>query len=282
MFKVTLSDRDFRALSEFIHTEYGIKMPASKKIMLEARLQKRLRTLGMKSFTEYCEYLFSPEGTEHELVHMINAVTTNKTDFFREAAHFDYLCQKALPELITRHGSGVGEKLMVWSAGCSTGEEPYTLAMVMNEFAKEYPGLRFNYEILATDISARVLEKAKLGVYAHEKVEPVPIELRKKYLLRSRDRKQDMVRVAPELRAAVKFRRLNFMDEDFRLREPVDIIFCRNVVIYFDRPTQEKLLNQFYRCMVPGGYLFMGHSETLHGMNVPFVKEGAVVYRKPA
>lgn len=256
-------------------------MPESKKIMLESRLQKRLRVLGFTSFTEYCNYLFSPEGTENELVHMVNAVTTNKTDFFRESAHFDYLCQKALPELITRFGSGVRRKLMIWSAGCSTGEEPYTLAMVMNEFSKEYPGLKFNFEILATDISTNVLERAKKAIYAHEKASPIPSELKKKYLLKSRDKKKDLVRIVPELRSAVKFRRLNFMDGDFRMREPIDIVFCRNVVIYFDRRTQEKLLNQFYDIMTPGGYLFMGHSETLHGLNVPFVKEHSVIYRKP-
>lgn len=271
----TLSNGDFSRLSQFIYDELGIKMPIAKKTMLEARLQKRLRILGIGSFHVYCDYLFSSEGIENEMVQMIDLVTTNKTDFFREPDHFDYLQQNVLPDWVNRHP---GKKLVVWSAGCSTGEEPYTLAMVLSQFADSSPG--FNYQILATDISTRVLEKARLAVYDEERVIPVPMTLKKKYLLRSKDKSCQRVRIVPELREKVRFRRLNFMDGDFAMREPLDIIFCRNVVIYFDRPTQEKLLNHFYAHMAPGAYIFMGHSETLSGLDVPLTMVHPTVYRK--
>jgi len=271
-----LSARDFGRLSRFIYDTCGIKMPEVKKTMLEARLQKRLRALGMRSFTEYCDYLFSGEGLEKELVQMLDMVTTNKTDFFREPDHFQYLTQTVLPEWLKKHPNGT---LAIWSAGCSSGEEPYTLAMVLTEFALRNPG--FDFRILATDISTRVLEKAKNAIYAESQVEPVPLELKKKYLLRSKDRTSGVVRIVPELRDKVRFRRLNFMDDDFGMREQLDIIFCRNVIIYFDRPTQEKLLQRFHRHMKPGASIFMGHSETLSGLDVPLVSVYPTVYRKP-
>lgn len=137
-FKAALSEKDFRRLSEFIHNECGIKMPESKKVLLEARLRKRLRILGMHSYSEYCDYLFSPDGARNELIQMIDVVTTNKTDFFREAGHFDYLVRTALPELIRLYGANIRRKYTIWSAGCSTGEEPHTLAMVLNEYSENY------------------------------------------------------------------------------------------------------------------------------------------------
>lgn len=271
----TLSGRDFDRLSRFIYDTCGIKMPEVKKTMLEARLQKRLRSLGMRSFTHYCDYLFAPEGQEQELVQMLDMVTTNKTDFFREPDHFDYLTRTVLPDWLARHPDST---LSIWSAGCSSGEEPYTLAMVLSEFALRNPG--FDFKILASDLSTRVLEKAKQAIYNESQVDPVPMELKKKYLLRSKDRNSGMVRIVPELRDKVRFRRLNFMDQDFGMREQLDIIFCRNVIIYFDRPTQEKLLQRFHRNMKPGAFIFMGHSETLSGLNVPLVSVYPTVYRK--
>jgi len=249
--------------------------------MLEARFQKRLRALGMKTFDDYCAYLFSPEGTERELHHMIDAVTTNKTDFFREPSHFDFLVSTVLPEMIALRESSAARKITIWSAGCSTGEEPYTLAMVINEFAERYTGCGFAWSIIATDISTRVLEKARQAVFESTQVTPIPDQLKRKYLLKSKDRNRGLVRIVPELRKTVWFRRLNFMDEDFGMREMIDVIFCRNVIIYFDRPTQTRLLNKFYRQLVPGGYLFLGHSETLHGMDVPLVQVIPTIYRKP-
>ncbi|HYA86855.1 MAG TPA: protein-glutamate O-methyltransferase [Nitrospirota bacterium] len=275
----SLSDDDLHSLSRFIHGECGIKMPLSKRVMLESRLQKRLRALGIKTFKDYCVYLFSEEGKSGELTHCIDAITTNKTDFFREANHFDYLTSQALPALIESPESRCKKQFTVWSAGCSTGEEPYTLAMVLNEFAEIMPG--FDFKVLATDISTQVLDKAKLGVYAQESVSPVPEELKMKYLLRSKDRRKGLVRIVPRLREKVVFQRLNFMESHFNIREKVDVIFCRNVIIYFDRSTQETLMNKFCRYLMPRGYLFLGHSETLHSMDVPLVSVAPTIYRMP-
>jgi chemotaxis protein methyltransferase CheR len=280
-YEAVLSDRDFNRLSEFIHNECGIKMPASKKTMLQARLQKRLRALRMPSMSEYCNYLFSPAGIENELINMIDVVTTNKTDFFREPKHFDYMVQKALPELMAGKGVGIRHKLMVWSAGCSTGEEPYTISMILSDFVDKYPVFKFDFLILATDISTRVLDVAKRAIYDNEKVAPVPPEMKKNYLLRGKNDKKGQVRIVPELRNVVKFRRLNFLEGNFGMREPMDIIFCRNVIIYFDRATQEKLMNRFCQQLSPGGYIFIGHSETLHGLDVPLAQVAPTVYRKP-
>ncbi|MBE0602275.1 MAG: protein-glutamate O-methyltransferase [Deltaproteobacteria bacterium] len=276
---VDISEKDFRRLSEFIYDQCGIKLPPSKKTMLQARLQRRLRTLSLRSYGEYCDYLFTTEGMQEELTLMIDLVTTNKTDFFREPAHFDYLVENCLPGLADPDGLGYRKKVAVWSAGCSTGEEPYTLAMVLSDFVETNPG--FQFSVLATDISTRVLRTAAMGIYESDKVDPVPIAMKRKYLLRNKDRSKDLVRVVPGLRARVSFRQLNFMESDFGIGEPLDVIFCRNVIIYFDKPTQEKLLNRFCRHLAPGGYVFLGHSETIFGMDLPLVQVAPTVYRKP-
>jgi len=273
-----LKDREFTRFSNFIYDRVGIKMPAAKKTMLEARLQKRLKALGICTFEEYSKYVFDGGEKSDELIHLIDVVTTNKTDFFREPAHFDYLLRFAIPTLVEDREAGYKAPLRIWSAGCSTGEEPYTLTMVLSEFMEACPGLRVS--ILATDISTVVLEKAKNAIYAEDRVDTIPLQMKRKYLLRSRDKNRGLVRVAPQLRSMVQFRRLNFM-EDFGIQEQMDIIFCRNVIIYFDKPTQERLLNKFCRQLVPGGYLFLGHSETLSGLNVPLTPVASTVYRKP-
>ena len=275
-----LGDREFAQLSTLIYTRLGIKMSESKRTMLNSRLSKRLRELGFASFGRYCEFLFSERGMAEEMVHLINAVTTNKTDFYREPAHFDALRRTVLPTLEACRGPCDGRRpLKVWSAGCSTGEEPYTLAMVLAEIQVEKPG--FAFEILATDISTRVLEVAKRAVYPADRVTPVPPAARKRYLLRRRDPKIAEVRIVPELRRLVRFGRLNFMADEFGLSDPVDIIFCRNVIIYFDRETQERLITRFSRYLHRGGYLFLGHSETLHGYQTPFVQVAPTIYRRP-
>ena len=243
--------------------------------MLEGRLQKRLRVLGMKNFAEYIDYLFDPAENNHELVLMIDQVTTNKTDFFREPDHFAYLQEQVLPSWWEKNGT---RPFMLWSAGCSTGQEPYTLAMVLSEFAASRPG--FNFQILATDISTRVLEQARRAVYHEDQLAPVPIDLRRKYLLRSKNRQSGLVRIIPQLRARVRFRRLNFLENNFGLRVPLDVIFCRNVIIYFDRSTQVRLLQSFNGHLRTGAYIFMGHSETLNGLDVPLLSVAPAVYRK--
>jgi chemotaxis protein methyltransferase CheR len=271
----SISNADFVRLRALIHEQAGINLNSDKKTMLELRVKRRLRSLHLNSFGEYCDYLFGAHGKE-ELVHLFDAVSTNKTDFYREPEHFEFLAQKAIPELMSRNESS--RPLLIWSAGCSTGEEPYTLAMVLSECIPANPGLRFR--ILATDLSTTVLAKASRGVFSTEVVRPVPGDLRRKYLMRSRDRAHDFVRVVPELRSLVEFRRLNFMDRDFGLTQKADVIFCRNVLIYFDRPTQEKIMQKLAHQLLPAGYAFVGHCETLHDLDLPLVAVAPALYRK--
>ena len=272
-----LSNGDFERLRALVYDECGIALSPEKKTMMEIRIRRRLHSLAIGSFREYCERVFSPEGRKHELVFLIDVITTNKTDFFREAGHFEYLVSRALPELAA--SKGAARKSLVWSAGCSTGEEPYTLAMVLGEYAQNRPGYRFR--VLATDISTSVLAKAAAGIFKADAAKPVPEGMRRKYFMRSRDPGADMLRVVPELRALVEFRRVNFMDSDFGVAEAPEIIFCRNVIIYFDRPTQVRLLEKLTRLLAPGGYFFAGHSESLQGMDLPLTPVAPAVYRKP-
>jgi chemotaxis protein methyltransferase CheR len=273
-----MSPKEFGLLSDFIVNHCGIKMPPAKKIMLESRLQKRLRSLSMGSFREYCDFVLDSDEGSGELVHMIDCVTTNKTDFFREPVHFQVLSENALIDFMNESSETGRKKFTVWSAGCSSGEEPYTLAIVLNEFASQHPG--FDYSILATDISTRVLEKARLGIYDQHLVAGIPLVLKQKYFLRSKDRSKGLVRVASDLRSSISFQRLNLMDDHFMLPEPVDAIFCRNVIIYFERFTQQKLLAKLCRSLKTGGYLFLGHSETIHGFELPLIRISSTIYRK--
>jgi len=272
---LAMTEKEFRRLSEFVHTECGIKLPPSKKVMVEARLQKRLRTLGMPGYRQYYEYLFSPQGLAEELVHLIDVITTNTTEFFREPRHFEVLTQETLPTWRKQYGTA--RAFHLWSAGCSTGEEPYTLAIVLSEFANQNAGFRFS--ILATDISTRVLSMARNGVYPEDRVGKLTLDMKRRYLLRSKDRTKRLVRLAPEVRRLVDFQRLNFM-EAFAFPEPMDTIFCRNVMIYFDRATQEQLLRKFCSQLRTGGFLFIGHSESLTGMDLPLRQHAPTVYRK--
>ena len=273
-----LSQDLFNRFSEYIQKDLGIKMPTAKKTMLQARLQKRLRRLKIPTFEEYYEYVFSNKGQADELHHMIDVVTTNKTDFFREPRHFDYLTQTVLPVMYRNMSKGERSRFRVWSAGCSTGAEPYTLGMVLGEFQARFDD--FSFSILATDISTRVLNEAAQGIYTEDDVEPVGMRYKKKYLLRSKDKDRGLVRIVPEIRNRVQFGRLNFMAPDYKLRESVHIVFCRNVIIYFDKPTQEKVLNRLCRYLLPGGYMFMGHSETLGGLKVPLKQVASTIYQR--
>jgi chemotaxis protein methyltransferase CheR len=266
-----LSARDFARLRELIYAETGICLSPEKKTMVEVRLKRRLRALNMTTYASYCTFIFGHRGMREELVFLINVITTNKTDFFRESSHFDFLTQRTLPELALN-----GRAFLVWSAGCSSGEEPYTLAMVLSEYAQAHPG--FCFRIFATDISTAVLEKASLAVYSSECIAPVPLALKRKYFMRGRD--SNRVRVVPELRGLVEFRRLNLMEADYGLADRVDAIFCRNVLIYFDRATQESILRKLVHNLAPSGYLFVGHSETLHDMDLPVVPVAPALYRK--
>jgi len=273
-----LSEKTFNRFREFIHKELGIRMPDVKRTLLESRLQKRMRSIGCTTFEAYYEYVFSKEGIEKELTHMMDTITTNKTDFFRESKHFDYLLETALPSVLEAKTAEGQKKIALWSAGCSTGEEPYTLAMLLSEYTRNHRGITFT--ILATDISTRVLGKAMVGIYREDQIAPVPMVLRKRYLLRSKNKSKQEVRFIPQIRSKVVFRRLNFMENRYDLSETMDIIFCRNVLIYFDMKTQEKVINNLCRHLSTGGFLFTGHSETLHSLNVPLVQTGTSIYRR--
>ena len=278
MHNTEMSNELFQRLSEFIHDEIGIKMTPAKKTMLETRLARRLKAIHLPSYHEYCDYLFSAQGISEELTAMIDVVTTNKTDFFREPGHFEFLVRQALPDLVARLGAGVFRPLAAWSAACSSGEEPYTLAMVLEDFARGMRG--FQYQVLGTDISTRILDKAKIGIYEEERTAAIPEVLARRYLMRSREKQRRLVRVVPELRAKVQFRRLNLMEGDFGLREKMDVIFCRNVLIYFDRPTQEQLIRHLCNHLAPGGYLFTGHAESISGFDAPLECAANTVFRR--
>ena len=242
--------------------------------MLESRLQKRLRILGLVNFKEYIHYISSKEGIEQELIHMIDVVTTNKTDFFREPHHFNFLTQTILPQLL-QEGKN---KVNIWSAACSSGEEPYTLAMVMEFFSESQN--RFDYGIFASDISTQVLQKAAMAVYPLPHVACVPSEIKGKYLLKSKDKLKPTVLIVPGLRKKVRFERINLMDAVLPIDEVFDIIFCRNVLIYFDRQTQQEVLRKLTGKLRKGGYLFIGHSESLFQHNLPIEQVIPTVYKK--
>jgi chemotaxis protein methyltransferase CheR len=271
-----LSADSFNRLASFITSELGIKMPESKISMVQSRLLRRVRELRLESLDEYADHFFASPSTE-EREHLINAITTNKTDFFREPEHFTYLSELVLPAL-NRDQSRRGERFKAWSAGCSSGEEPYTLAMVLAEYASREPG--FDFAILATDVSTKVLNFARSGIYSQSEIEAVPPELRRKFLLYSRNRGEPLVRVASELRSKVSFHQLNFMDEIYAIKDTFDAVFFRNVMIYFDRSTQQAVVNKICRNLAPGGYLFAGHSESLAGLHLPVKPVKASIYRK--
>jgi chemotaxis protein methyltransferase CheR len=256
-------------MAAMIEAELGIQMPERKAQLLISRITRRMRVLGIESAEEYCRLVLEGDESEAERSHFIDAVTTNKTDFFREPQHFDFLLKKALPYLgSTRNLAGSGF-LKVWSCGCSTGQEPYTLAMLLENWKQQEAAQRrlFDYRILGTDLSQRVLDQARQAIYPSEVVEPVPVDLRKKFLLRSRS--GDQVRVIPELRSKLSLYRLNLMDDQYPIRDTYDLIFFRNVMIYFSRETQRTVLHKLMSHLAPGGFLFVGHSESVYGQDLP-------------
>lgn len=273
-----LSSRDFRRLAQFIQDYSGIKMPASKQSMVEGRLRRRVRALGLETLSDYCHHLFEEDGLDGEVVGLIDAVSTNKTDFFREADHFRFLADQAVPELLARHRAGSAASLKIWSAASSIGAEPYTLAMVIGELARTRPDLRAS--ILATDICSEVLTTARLGIYPKTMIDPIPEDLRRRYLMRARTGVRDRVRIVPELRGMVSFARLNLMETPYPVDHDMHIIFCRNILIYFDKETQRKVLEQLCQHLSPGGFLFLGHSETLTGFGLPLQPVATTVFQR--
>lgn len=271
-----LSDADFSRLSRFIYKECGINLTPLKKILLESRLQKRLEHLHITTFSAYCDYVMSPTGLQQELVYMIDAVATNKTDFFREPLHFDFMREYLLPAWYASRPAGT---FKVWSSACSSGEEPYTIAMVLEEFSLGHP---FSYRIVASDISTKVLKKAIEAVYPLQSIAQVPMPLCKRYLLRSKDKESERqtIRIGPRLRSKVEFKRINLIDDVAGIDADFDLIFCRNVLIYFDKATQEMVLRKLLSKLRRGGYLFIGHSESVHHLNLSVQQVKPTIFRR--
>lgn len=274
-----MSDDEFKLFSTLICTRLGIKMPSNKKLMLVSRLSKRMKALACNTFSDYYNYLVTGPACDDEFNRMIESVTTNKTDFFREPNHFRIMRETVLPQLLSGERFRSRRSISAWSAGCSTGAEAYSIAMVMDDFFSEHN--TGDFTILATDISQKVLKAGINAVYTEQEIEPVPLEMRKKYVLRGLDDNRGLFRMAPEIRKKIKFRQLNLMANDYSVVGDMDIIFCRNVIIYFDRKTQIELFGKIFNLLVPGGYLFIGSSETLYGINDMFISVGPTVYRKP-
>jgi chemotaxis protein methyltransferase CheR len=275
--KIIMTENERIKLSSFVEKEMGIKMPPSKKVMLESRLTKRLNALGCNSFSEYYEYIMSNVGYSNEILMFVNVVSTNKTDFFREPKHWDYLKNYILPEFAKQKNSF--RKIEAWSAACSSGEEPYSLAMMFEEFLSQSKTRIFDYSIFATDISTDMLQIAFRAVYKSETVQPVPNLFKYKYLMRN-IHNQGLYRIIPEIRAKILFRRLNLISDDYNIQKKMDLIFCRNVLIYFDRVKQEKIIKNISRYLKKGGYLIIGHSESMVGFKVNLINVVPTIYRK--
>jgi chemotaxis protein methyltransferase CheR len=269
-----LSSKNFKRLAELIQGYSGIKMPANKRTMLEGRLRRRMRATHIPTLNDYCAYLFDDDGLESEIVHLIDAVTTNKTEFFREPAHFQFLRSSALPA-IAKAGR---REIKAWSAACSTGAEPYTLAMVLEDYCRTHRNQ--DYSILCTDLCTQVLNQAVAGVFSEQMIEPVEMDLRRRYVMRAKDASRGLVRIVPELRAKLAFARLNLMDDAYPVDGDMDLIFCRNILIYFDKPTQSKVLRQLCGHLRPGGYLFLGHSESIVGIDLPVSQIANTVFQR--
>jgi chemotaxis protein methyltransferase CheR len=248
-------------------------MPHEKRTLLQCRLERRLRALGIENLRDYRAHL-EREGAA-ELQALIDVVTTNKTDFYREPAHFQYLLRVTLPKLLpSLHSS----QLRVWCAGCSSGEEAYTLAMTVSEALRERPGIDFR--ILATDISSRVLDHARKGIYHQSEVEALPADWRERYTARSKDKKRELARVRLTLRRRVSFHHLNFMDQEYPAPHDFHVVFFRNVAIYFERPVQQAVVRKLSSHLVRGGYFFMGHSESLQTRIEGLESRGTSIYER--
>jgi len=273
-----MHQKDFHLLGSYIEKHFGIKMPAVKKELLEARLSKRLRALKLGAFSDYIDYLFSPAGQTGEFLYFIDLVSTHETSFFRESAHFEILQRLLLPKLLNDGNNN----LKVWSAGCSTGEEPFSLAIAIEEWFDANRSFVKRYDILGTDLSDESLRKALFGVYSEERIKTLPLNLRNKYLLRSIDPADTIVRIIPTLRAHLRFRSLNFMETRWGLAEKFHIIFCRNVLIYFSHENQRLITKKLIDALLPGGYLVRGHSETVIGFQEHLKVIEPAVYQKTA
>ncbi len=269
-----ISDKDFVRFCDFVYKRCGITLSDNKRDLVHSRLAKRLRALGLDSYSEYFELLYNGRDNEQEIVNLLDAISTNVTYFFREDKHFDFLVSTLIPELESSRNRAQGDSIRIWSAGCSTGEEPYSLAIT---FAENIALENRDFRILATDLSTNVLAHASKGVYDNERLRNVSGALLKKYFTGSRDRSR--YKVSEKLASCIKFARLNLM-HDFPFKNSFNCIFCRNVMIYFDRQTQGQLVNKFSSFLNPGGYLMIGHSESLTNVDHDLIYVQPSLYRK--
>jgi len=267
----TFTDNDFQQVKKIVYDFAGIDLNESKKNLVYNRLAKRIRFLEQDSFTTYLTYV--KQVGEAEFVHMINAITTNLTFFFRENHHFEFLANTAIPQVIANNQSS--KKIRIWSAGCSTGEEPYSIAIVLKEVVP--PG--WDAKVIATDLDSNVVATGKAGVYKIDRLKGVSEPRKKRWFLKGTGANEGMVKVKKELQDIIDFGQLNLMDE-WPLRDSIDIIFCRNVVIYFDKPTQSRLFNRYAEKLPMGGHLFIGHSESLYKVCDRFKLLGKTIYER--
>lgn len=273
----SMTEQEFRRFSDLIYQIAGINLHEGKKELLQARVGKIIRLRRISSFAEYFEIVRN-DSTGNELVALLDAVSTNLTFFFREEKHFEFLAERWLPAYLARKGAPP-RRIRGWSAGCSTGEEPYTILISLLE--RLGTDASIDLKLMATDLSTRVLEIAQRGVYTEERVRNVPANMRPKYFTKRKDaRGETYYQVAEILSERVLFRRLNLM-EPLPFRNPLNFIFCRNVMIYFDRETQQNLVARYFEVLEPEGFLFIGHSESLNGIKHPFRYVAPSIYQKP-
>ena len=269
------SETDFRNLAEYAYQHTGIALSESKRDLIYNRLSRRLRALGLRTFREYHEYLEGPEGSG-EKERFINSVSTNHTRFFREAHHFTHFRTHVAAQFARTHGNAGRGRMRIWSAGCSTGEEPYTIAMVLKKEIAALP--RHDVRILATDIDTEVLGKGARGEYTTSALQEIPADFHAD-IERSGDRESGKVLMADALRSLITFRQLNLM-QPWPVKGPFDAIFCRNVMIYFDANTKKTLVERFTQLVRPGGWLYIGHSESLIGAHPGLELVGRTIYRR--
>lgn len=273
-----LRPADHRRVADFIANQAGIQLPEHKRSLIETRIRRRVKATGHQTFATYLDFALSPAGAKGEQILLIDVLTTNKTDFFREPGHFDFLQHHIRNHWAMQGGPGFNRPLKVWSAACSTGEEPYTLAMVMKELQENVEG--FEFTIDATDIAPSVLETAKKGIYACSRIAPVAELLRKKYLLKSRDPAKALIRMDRSLRSCVRFYPFNLITGHYPEKPTYDVIFCRNVMIYFNNEDRENILRQLRGTLRPGGLLFIGHSESIGTLRSEFETLMPTVFRR--
>lgn len=272
-----ISDQEFHLFQGLVKSCTGIALSEQKRHLICSRLGKRLRALGLTSFGAYYDHLSA--GTDQaELEQFVNAITTNKTDFYRERRHFEFLEQEIVPALKARAARTGERRIRIWSAGCSSGEEPYTIAITLRETIANL--LAWDVRILASDIDTAVLGQAAQAIYQDERVAEIPKPLLKRYFLKGTGLQAGFVQVSPEIRNLVAFRRINLLEESWPIRTLFDCIFCRNVIIYFDKPTQGCLMERFATFLKDDGYLFLGHSESLIGVSDQFTLLRNTIYRK--